>query len=67
MASRISRLSEEHGVIDVVEGETFRVGERIRIVPNHACVVSNLHDRVLAIEDGRVREVWRVAARGMVQ
>jgi D-serine deaminase-like pyridoxal phosphate-dependent protein len=65
--SRLSRLSEEHGVIDVVEGESFRVGERVRILPNHACVVSNLHDEVIAVKDGRVAEVWRVAARGMVQ
>jgi D-serine deaminase-like pyridoxal phosphate-dependent protein len=43
------------------------VGERVRVLPNHACVVSNLHDRVLAVRDGRVVEVWRVAARGMVE
>ncbi len=66
-ASRLARLSEEHGVVDVVPGESFRVGERVSILPNHACVVSNLHDRVIAVRDGRVEEVWRVAARGMVE
>jgi D-serine deaminase-like pyridoxal phosphate-dependent protein len=65
--SRLARLSEEHGVIDVAEGESFRIGERIRILPNHACVVSNLHDQIVAVEGGRVLEVWRVVARGMVQ
>jgi D-serine deaminase-like pyridoxal phosphate-dependent protein len=50
---RLSRLSEEHGVVDVAEGERLRVGERVRVLPNHACVVSNLHDRVLAAR-GRV-------------
>lgn len=66
-SSRIARLSEEHGVIDVAPGERFTVGERVRILPNHACVVSNLHEKVIAVEGGRVREVWRVAARGMVE
>ena len=65
--SRISRLSEEHGVIDVVDGERFTVGERVAILPNHACVVSNLHDTVYAVRDGRVEDVWRVAARGRVE
>jgi D-serine deaminase-like pyridoxal phosphate-dependent protein len=64
---RVQRLSEEHGVIDLVEGESLRVGERVRILPNHACVVSNLHDEILAMRDGQVEAVWRVAARGRVQ
>jgi D-serine deaminase-like pyridoxal phosphate-dependent protein len=65
-ASRLARLSEEHGVIDVVDGDAFRVGERVRIVPNHACVVSNLHDRIFAVGGDRVEETWTVAARGRV-
>ncbi len=64
--SRVSRLSEEHGVVDVVAGDSFQVGERVRVVPNHACVVSNLHDRVFAIRGGRVEGAWPVAARGRV-
>ncbi|HYK42559.1 MAG TPA: alanine racemase [Thermoanaerobaculia bacterium] len=66
-ASRVTRLSEEHGVIETAPGETFTVGERVRVLPNHACVVSNLHDRIHAVREGRVVEVWRVAARGMVE
>src|SRR5262245_9161844 len=65
--SRIARLSEEHGVIEVVPGETFRVGERVRVLPNHACIVSNLHDRLVAVRDGRVEGQITVAARGCVQ
>jgi D-serine deaminase-like pyridoxal phosphate-dependent protein len=65
--SRVQRLSEEHGVIDVVAGESLRVGDRLRIVPNHACVVSNLHDEITAVRGDRVEAVWKVAARGRVQ
>jgi len=65
--SRVERLSEEHGVVKVEPGEAFRVGERVRVLPNHACVVANLHDRLLGIRAGRVEEVLEVAARGRVE
>jgi D-serine deaminase-like pyridoxal phosphate-dependent protein len=65
--SRIERLSEEHGVIAVAEGEAFRVGERIRILPNHACVVANLYDRLIGTSRDRVEAVLPVAARGRVR
>ena len=65
--SRIARLSEEHGEVVVEPGETFRVGRRVRVLPNHACVVANLHDRLLGIRGGRVAEVFPVAARGRVE
>jgi D-serine deaminase-like pyridoxal phosphate-dependent protein len=66
-ASRIEKLSEEHGVIAVAPGEAFRVGERVRILPNHACVVANLHDRLVGVSGGRVETVLAVAARGRVR
>lgn len=65
--SRVARLSEEHGVIAVAEGESFRVGQRVRILPNHACVVSNLHDRLVAVRGDAVEGEIQVAARGCVQ
>jgi D-serine deaminase-like pyridoxal phosphate-dependent protein len=52
--SRIEKLSEEHGVMAVEPGETFRVGE-VRILPNHACVVTNLHDRLWGVRGERSR------------
>lgn len=66
-ASRIEKLSEEHGVVAVAEGESFRVGERVRILPNHACVVANLHDRLVGVSGDHVEAVLTVAARGRVR
>ena len=43
------------------------MGERVRILPNHACIVSNLHDRLVAVRGGRVEGQITVAARGCVQ
>lgn len=65
--SRLEKLSEEHGVIAVDPGEVFRVGERVRILPNHACVVTNLHDRLWGVRGEQVEDELTVAARGRVE
>jgi D-serine deaminase-like pyridoxal phosphate-dependent protein len=65
--SRIESLSEEHGVVGVEPGVVFGVGERVRVLPNHACVVSNHHDRVVLVRGDRVEGEWVVAARGRVR
>lgn len=61
----VSSLSEEHGVLDLSGSEWRpRVGERVRLVPNHVCVSVNLQDRLAVVRgDERVAE-WEVAARG---
>ncbi|HKF43568.1 MAG TPA: alanine racemase [Thermoanaerobaculia bacterium] len=65
--TRLVSLTEEHGVARVAEGDSFRVGQRVRILPNHACVVSNLHDRLFGVRSGRVATVLPVAARGRIE
>lgn len=63
----VKGLSEEHGVIELpIASDWPRVGERLRIVPNHACVISNLFDTVTLISGDEVKEVVPVAARGRV-
>ena len=63
----INSLSEEHGTIDLSSSnDKPKVGDRIRIIPNHACVVSNLFDSVVLISGDAVVEVAPVAARGRV-
>ena len=64
----IVRLNEEHGIVDLSNSpEKPRIGERVTIVPNHCCVVSNLFDKVYAVSDGRVLREIEVAARGLVR
>jgi D-serine deaminase-like pyridoxal phosphate-dependent protein len=63
----ITSLSEEHGAIDFSACEEKpRIGDRLRIIPNHACVVSNLFDQVMLISGNEVVEIEPVAARGRV-
>lgn len=65
---RIKGLSEEHGHVDCAESNARpRIGERVTIIPNHACVVSNLHDLVHGVRGERVERAFRVEARGRVQ
>ena len=63
----IRSLSEEHGIIDLTEcPEKPAIGERLRIIPNHACPVSNLFDQVTLVSGDAVRDTVRVDARGRV-
>ncbi len=61
----IERLNEEHGMLDLSQCRGRPVsGERVRIIPNHCCVVTNLHDEVVAVRGDEVIGAWPVAARG---
>lgn len=64
----IYNLSEEHGHVDFSGcARAPEIGERVAIVPNHVCVVSNLFNQVVGARAGHVEVVWPVAARGLVQ
>jgi D-serine deaminase-like pyridoxal phosphate-dependent protein len=60
----VARLSEEHTVLSAAERTGLEVGDRIAIVPCHACTTVNLHPYLLTFaESGKV--AWEpVAARG---
>ena len=61
----IIRLNEEHGIVDLSRcTEKPQIGDRVRIVPNHVCVVSNLHDAIPVVRNGAVVDTWQIAARG---
>jgi len=62
----IERLNEEHGII-THSGETFSIGEKIRIIPNHACVVMNLFDSAYLIENNKVIMQYEIKGRGKSQ
>lgn len=64
----LARMSEEHGVLTWPDGaRPLRVGERLRIVPNHICATVNLHDRVAQVRGGQVERLVAVAGRGRLQ
>lgn len=61
----LERVWEEHGLVRLTEGGRVpRIGERLTVVPAHACYVANLAERVALVEDGEVLAHWPVTARG---
>ena len=61
-ARSLVRLSEEHGFIPR-NGPDLPLGACLRFIPNHACPVVNLTDRLLVREGDAVHR-WPVDARG---
>jgi D-serine deaminase-like pyridoxal phosphate-dependent protein len=62
----VERLSEEHATVKVLNGSTtLEPGDRVRIIPNHSCVVSNLVDQAWLV-DGDTIEPLPIAARGRI-
>ena len=63
----IERLSEEHATVRARSGSTtLEPGDQVRVLPNHACVVTNLVDQLWLTDGDRV-EALPVAARGKIQ
>jgi D-serine deaminase-like pyridoxal phosphate-dependent protein len=64
----VHRLNEEHGIVDVSRCERRpRIGERVSIVPNHACGTTNLYDEVVLHRGGAVVDVLAIRARGKIR
>jgi len=61
---RLDHLSEEHGWLTVPASSTLTVGDRLRIVPNHACVTVANHSELHLVENDMVVDTWPVDATG---
>jgi D-serine deaminase-like pyridoxal phosphate-dependent protein len=65
--SVIVKLDEEHAYVALAGADELELGQRVRVVPNHACVVVNLFDELVVSRNGDVQTTWRVDARGRSQ
>ncbi len=64
----LAGLSEEHGHIAAPQGRGgIRVGDRLRVIMNHACVCVNLHETAYLHRGDEVVNCYRVAGRGKLQ
>lgn len=60
--------SEEHGHVDFSKcARKPEIGERVTVIPNHCCVVSNLFNQMIGVRGEKVEVIWPVAARGALQ
>ena len=63
-----SSFAEEHGFLDLRRSNTRpEVGDVVRIVPNHVCVVVNMMDEVVMVRGDEIIGVLPVAARGKLR
>jgi D-serine deaminase-like pyridoxal phosphate-dependent protein len=74
--ARIAALSEHHATAffpkaqraktagKIAGGRLPKIGELVRVIPNHVCNAVNLADRVYLAEGNQVVGSWKVAARG---
>ena len=61
----VRRMSEEHGILDLSRSDWRPgVGDQVRVVPNHVCIVVHLHDLVYGVRGDAVETSWPIAARG---
>jgi D-serine deaminase-like pyridoxal phosphate-dependent protein len=66
--ANIYKLNEEHGYVDLSAcARKPEIGERLTVIPNHCCVVSNLFNQIVGVRGGEVEVIWPVACRGLLQ
>ncbi|MEO9779758.1 MAG: D-TA family PLP-dependent enzyme [Sedimentitalea sp.] len=64
----VTALSEEHAIVDLSAcPERPEIGERLQIIPNHCCVVTNLFDHVYLMRKSEVEEKARITSRGDIR
>ncbi len=70
------RITEEHGMLKLIgsAAQSLRVGDKLRVIPNHICTTVNLFDNLTVVSNWDeatgttgVAATWKVAARGRVQ
>ena len=64
--ARLHAASEEHGWVSIPGGATLLVGDQVRVVPAHACVVVNMLDVFHIVDGDEVVDTWEVSSRGRV-
>lgn len=62
---KVAKLNEEHGYLRYDPAQRqFQVGDRVEIIPNHACVVPNLFDSIYGLRGDKLELQIDIQARG---
>jgi D-serine deaminase-like pyridoxal phosphate-dependent protein len=62
----LERMSEEHGMIRMEKDLGWKIGDQLRIIPNHICSTVNLHNKVYFVDGEHIEEIT-VFGRGMLE
>jgi D-serine deaminase-like pyridoxal phosphate-dependent protein len=67
-AAEFEAMSEEHGHLSIAAStRPYRLGERLRVIPNHVCTAINMHEKIHGVRGGVVEISWCVAGHGKLQ
>ena len=61
----VHKINDEHGYVDgrCLQSD-LAIGDRLEIYPPRICTCLNLYDYMYVTQDGHVRDIWRITARG---
>ena len=63
----IGKLAEEHGFLNLEDCAVQpEVGEIVRVIPNHVCVVVNMFNDLVLVRDKKIIDAIKVEARGLL-
>ena len=63
----IHKMAEEHGFLDLSNCKTpIKVGDILRVIPNHVCVTVNMFDNLIAIRGETIVGALPITARGLL-
>lgn len=64
----IWRLNEEHATVRIAgDGALPNIGDKVEIIPNHACATMNLHDTFVGVSGDEVIGEFEIQARGKLR
>ncbi len=64
----LEAMSEEHGHLNTdASSHRFRIGERLRFIPNHVCTTVNMHNEIWGARGEDIVEHWTVEGRGLIR
>jgi D-serine deaminase-like pyridoxal phosphate-dependent protein len=66
-ATRVA-LSAEHGTIDLAEPNDLpRIGDKLELIVGYGDTTVHLHEEIVAVRNGKIEAIWRVAGRGRIK
>jgi D-serine deaminase-like pyridoxal phosphate-dependent protein len=61
---KLTKASDEHGVLEVSDPSRIALGDRLTLIPGHCDPTVNLYDALVCIRNNRVEAIWPISARG---
>ena len=61
---KLTKASDEHGVLEVSDPSRINLGDCLTLIPGHCDPTVNLYDELICIRNNRVEAIWPISARG---